>query len=194
MSLVFTGDSFGRETSVRAAEGSDGFRVVRSFVDSPDSRPLSNCRKESIIEGRLRCLRPRFSFAPRFRHARVEAECARRRDPRPIRPDHRTTHVPAVAKGSGLRFVLDPLAGGRVQQASGRRKPFCVLESEVTIWDSPEACGRREDWWFGGRCHNACCRHRGHPCLALHFAYEHGCRRPARESHQVDDSSGSEET
>jgi len=27
MSLVFTGDSFGRETSVRAAEGSDGFRV-----------------------------------------------------------------------------------------------------------------------------------------------------------------------
>jgi len=146
-------------------------------------------RRRLIIEGRRCHLQPRFSFAPRFQHETSEADCALRRDPKPSRPDHRTTHVPTAVEESGRRFVLDPLAGGRVQQASGRRRPFCGQRVEGTIWGFPEACFRREDWCFGGKCRNACRTRRGHLCPALCFAYGYGCRRPAAESRQPGGSS-----
>src|SRR5207248_9789984 len=109
--------------------------------------------------------------------------------PRPNRQDLHQTHVIAVSEGSDRQFILELLAGGRVQQASVQRKPFCGPGMEGTIWNFPEACARREDWWFGSTSRSACRTHRGHPYHASRFEDEHGCRRLAAESHRPDGSS-----
>src|SRR5437667_11311213 len=115
-SLGFTSKSLGWGISARRQKVLRDSVSVRSYVNSPDSRPLLNCRRRLIIEDRLPHRRPKFSFAPWVRRARAEAACAPRRDARPTRRAHGLTYVRAGCEGSGRPVGLALLGAGRGAQ------------------------------------------------------------------------------